>query len=64
MSTVPEAIVARHMGIEVLGISCITNMAAGVLPRPLHHDEVLDTARRVRGLFISLLQAVIGRIDR
>ena len=49
MSTVPEAIVARHMGIEVLGISCITNLAAGVLPQPLDHEEVLETAKRVRG---------------
>jgi purine-nucleoside phosphorylase len=62
MSTVPEAIVARHMGIEVLGISCITNLAAGVLPRPLNHDEVLETARRVRGTFMSLLNGIIGRI--
>lgn len=61
MSTVPEAIVARHMGIEVLGISCITNMAAGVLPQPLHHDEVMETARRVRGQFIGLLKEVIAR---
>ena len=50
MSTVPEAIVARHMGVEVLGISCITNAAAGVLPQPLNHDEVMEVARQVRGL--------------
>ncbi len=62
MSTVPEAIVARHMGVEVLGISCITNLAAGVLPQPLNHEEVLDTARRVRGQFIGLLQAIIAKI--
>ena len=62
MSTVPETIAARHMGIEVLGISCITNMAAGVLPQPLHHDEVMETARRVRGSFISLLEGIIERL--
>ena len=49
MSTAPEAIVARHMGMEVLGISCITNMAAGVLPQPLVHDEVMEVARAGAG---------------
>jgi purine-nucleoside phosphorylase len=62
MSTVPEAIVARHMGVEVLGISCITNMAAGVLPKPLHHEEVLEMAKRVGTTFTALLKGVIARI--
>ena len=62
MSTVPEAIAARHMGMEVLGISCITNMAAGVLPQPLVHDEVVETARRVRGSFTSLIEGIIERL--
>jgi purine-nucleoside phosphorylase len=62
MSTVPEALAARHMGIEVLGLSCITNMAAGVLPQPLNHEEVLETARRVRGAFIGLLEGIIERL--
>jgi purine-nucleoside phosphorylase len=62
MSTVPEAIAARHMGMEVLGISCITNMAAGVLPQPLVHEEVMETARRVRGSFIALLEGIIERL--
>jgi purine-nucleoside phosphorylase len=62
MSTVPEAIVARHMGVEVLGISCITNPAAGVLPAPLVHDEVMEVARRVRAEFSRLLEGTIGRL--
>ena len=62
MSTVPEAIVARHMGLEVLGISCITNPAAGVLPTPLVHDEVMEVAKRVRAEFSALLEAIIERV--
>ena len=62
MSTVPEAIVARHMGMEVLGISCITNAAAGVLPQPLVHDEVMEVARRVRASFSALLEGIIGQL--
>jgi purine-nucleoside phosphorylase len=62
MSTVPEAIVARQMKLEVLGISCITNMAAGVLPQPLDHAEVMATAARVRGQFIALLEEIIGQL--
>jgi len=62
MSTVPEAIAARHMGLEVLGISCISNMAAGVLPHPIDHHEVLRTAQRVRGAFGALLEGIVERI--
>jgi purine-nucleoside phosphorylase len=59
MSTVPEVIVARHMGIRVLGISCVTNMAAGILDQPLTHEEVLETGQRVKTQFTALLRAVL-----
>src|SRR4029077_20779534 len=62
MSTVPEAIAARHMGMNVLAISCVTNMAAGILDQPLNHEEVLEVGRRVMGQFIALLRAVLPRI--
>ena len=62
-STVPEAIAARHMGINILAISCITNMAAGILDEPLNHEEVLETGRRVTGQLVSLLRAVLPRIS-
>jgi purine-nucleoside phosphorylase len=62
MSTVPEAIVARHMGMSVLGISCITNMAAGISDTPINHEEVMETGNRVRATFAQLLRGVIGRL--
>jgi len=62
MSTVPEVIAARHAGLRVLGISCVTNAAAGILEQPLDHKEVLETAERVKSQFISLLCAVVQRI--
>ncbi len=62
MSTVPEVIVARHMGIRVLGISCVTNMAAGMIDREIDHAEVMQTGERVEGQFVALLRAVIPRI--
>jgi purine-nucleoside phosphorylase len=64
MSTVPEAIVARHMGLEVLGISCITNMAAGISDEPINHEEVMATGDRVRETFAELLRRVIDAINR
>lgn len=59
MSTVLEVIAANHMGMQVLGISCITNMAAGMLPQKLNHEEVMETALRVSGQFAALLRATV-----
>jgi purine-nucleoside phosphorylase len=64
MSTVAETIVCNHMGMKVLAISCVTNMAAGILPQKIDHEEVLETGRRVRDTFVRLLTAVIPRIER
>ena len=63
MSTVPEAIVARHMGMQVLGISCITNMAAGIGDQPINHEEVMATGLRAREMFAQLLRSVIVRVQ-
>jgi purine-nucleoside phosphorylase len=63
MSTVPEAIIARQMGIRVLGLSCITNMAAGVIDQPINHEEVIETGVQVRETFKELLRRVIPRLQ-
>ena len=62
MSTVSEVIAARHMGLKVLAISCVTNMAAGILDQILTHEEVLETGGRVKGGFVALVKAVLPRI--
>jgi purine-nucleoside phosphorylase len=64
MSTIPEVIVARHMGIKVLAISCVTNMAAGILDQTINHEEVLETGQRVKGDFVALLRAILPEISR
>lgn len=63
MSTVPEAIVARHMGLEVLGISCVTNLAAGVTDQLINHEEVMATGNRVSATFTELLKRVVVRLS-
>jgi purine-nucleoside phosphorylase len=63
MSTVFEVIAARHMGMKVLAISCVTNMAAGILDKPLSHQEVMETGERVKTGFEALLRAVLPRIE-
>jgi purine-nucleoside phosphorylase len=62
MSTVPEVIVANHLGMRVLAISCVTNMAAGILPQKINHEEVLETGRKVRDTLVRLLKAVAVRL--
>jgi purine-nucleoside phosphorylase len=63
MSTVAEVIAARHMQMKVLAISCVTNMAAGILDQPLSHAEVMETGERVKSTFESLLRAVLPRLE-
>jgi purine-nucleoside phosphorylase len=63
MSTVPEVIVGNYLGMRVLGLSCITNMAAGILPQPLSHREVLDTSSRVMPVFAQLLSGILAKIS-
>lgn len=62
MSTVPEAIAARHSGMRVLGISCITNLAAGMSAEPINHEEVMDTGARVAEVFKELLRRIVAKI--
>ena len=63
MSTVPEVIAANHMGIRCLGISCVTNMAAGILPVKISHEEVLETGAAVRGTLVKFLKALLPRLE-
>jgi purine-nucleoside phosphorylase len=62
MSTVPEVIVANHMGMRVLGISCIANKAAGILDTPLSHDEVIEITTRIRNQFVALVREIVSRL--
>ena len=63
MSTVPEAIAARHMGLRVLGISCITNLAAGMSGETINHEEVMETGAKVADIFKDLLRRIIAKIN-
>ncbi len=63
MSTVAEVIAARHLGLRVLAISCVTNMAAGILDQPINHQEVLETGARVKAKFIQLLEAILPQVE-
>jgi purine-nucleoside phosphorylase len=62
MSTVPEVIVARHCGMKVLAISCVTNLAAGISTQPINHQEVLEIGQQVRGQFVALLKSLVPRM--
>ena len=62
MSTVPEVIAASYLGIRVLGISCVTNMAAGILPQPLDHAEVMARGKEAAPRFIALLEETVSRL--
>ncbi|MCY7856696.1 purine-nucleoside phosphorylase [Bacillus sonorensis] len=62
MSTVPEVIVARHSGLRVLGVSCISNAAAGILDQPLSHDEVMEVTEKVKADFLRLIKTVVAKI--
>ncbi len=62
MSTVPEAIVAAHSGLKVIGISCLTNMACGILDKPLCHEEVIEVANRVKSKFTHLIQSILNNL--
>ena len=63
MSTVPEVIVARHVGLDVLGISCISNMAAGILDQPLNHEEVIETTEKVREDFLRFVKTILSKLN-